>query len=241
VAYNDVTCYGANNGKIVVFSHGEGLSYEYSLDGGKTFYSNQGVFNNLPPGEDYNIMVREDSVCTAMYDEIIRFSEPTEIIIDYNLTSPSCEDCSDGQIMLAVSGGMQPYSILWSNFETGTRRVNIALGEYSVAVTDQSNCRVLKTITLEMGHGSLVIPNAFTPNEDGINDVWTVEALNNYNDAIVQIFDRFGKLVYESERGYPEPWDGKQDGEYVPMGTYYFLINLDGFSEPIPGSLTVIR
>ena len=237
----DVTCYGANNGQIVVFSHGEGLSYEYSVDNGLTYSRNDGIFNNLAPGQEYRVMVREDSVCTAIYPDPVVFSEPTEIIIDYKLTSPSCEQCDDGQILLSISGGIQPYSILWSNFDTTTRRINLPLGDYSVAVTDSSSCRVLKTITLDMGHGSMVIPNAFTPNDDGYNDLWTIDAIRGYPDVVVQVFDRFGKLVFESSPGYPEPWDGKFNGEYVSMGTYYFLIKLDALTKAMPGSLTVIR
>jgi gliding motility-associated-like protein len=241
VYVKDVTCYGSNNGQIVVFSHGEGLSYEYSIDGGQSYEKNSGVFENLAPGEDYVVMVREDEICTVIHDDVISFSEPSEIVVDYQLTSPSCEECDDGQILLNVSGGNSPYDVLWSNFETGTRRVNIPLGEYSVAITDQSNCRVIETIVLDMGHGSLKVPNAFTPNDDGVNDTWIVEAVENYPDAVIMIFDRFGKMVFESPPGYPEPWDGRYEGEYVPVGTYYFLIKLDGFSKPVPGSLTVIR
>ena len=237
----DVTCYGANNGQIVIFSHGEGYSYEYSIDGGKTYEQNQGIFNNLAPGQDYEIMVREDEVCTAIYPDPVRFSEPTEIVIDYTLKSPSCDNCDDGQISLDLNGGLQPYSILWSKLETNMKRNNLQLGTYSVAVTDAMNCRVLKTITLDMGHGSSVIPNAFTPNDDGINDVWTLELLENYPEAVVSIFDRNGKLIFESPPGYPEPWDGKYEDNYVSMGTYYFLIKLDGFSAARPGSVTVIR
>lgn len=238
----DVTCFGADNGQIVVFSTGEGLSYEYSVDDGLNYYKNDGIFNNLPPGQDYLIMIREDAFCTAKYPEPVRFSEPTEIILDYDLFSPSCDLCDDGEIKVTVSGGSQPYSVLWSNFETGLKRADMLLGNYSLAITDANNCRSIFTITLDMGHGMrLVIPNAFTPNGDGINDTWKMEALQEYPDVIISVFDRSGKLVFESERGYPEAWDGKYNGEYVSMGTYYFLIKLDGFSEPVPGSLTIIR
>ncbi len=237
----DVTCYGANDGQIVVFSHGEGLSYEYSIDDGLNYSRNEGVFNNLAPGQEYSVMVREDSVCTAIYQEPVVFSEPTEIIIDYKLISPACDQCDDGQILLSVSGGNQPYSILWSNFDTSTRRINLSLGDYSVAITDSSSCRIIKTITLDMGHGGLGIPNAFTPNGDGYNDTWRIDALQDNTEVIIQVFDQFGKLIYESSHGYPEPWDGKYNGEYVSMGTYYFLIKLDGLNNIVMGSLTVLR
>lgn len=241
VNVKDISCFGANDGNILVFSRGEGSFYEFSLDDGDNWTANSGYFNTIPPGENYTIQVREDSACTKSWGQEVAVYEPDELFIDHRLVSPSCDNCQDGQIKLILSGGTQPYGILWANFETGKIRSGLALGEYSVSITDASFCKSMTTIPLDMGHGSVSIPNAFTPNGDGINDTWIISALEEYPVAIVTVFDRTGKIVYESAAGYPQAWDGKYNGEILSLGTYYYIIKLNDLLDLVNGSLTIIR
>lgn len=71
------------------------------------------------------------------------------------------------------------------------------------------------------------IPNAFTPNGDTQNDVWDIRGMSTYTEAVVKIFNRWGNLVYE-QFGQYEQWDGtnKNNGKELPVGTYYYLIDL---------------
>lgn len=241
VNVRDVTCFGANNGKILVFASGEGNTYEYSADNGTTWEANYGLFDPIDPGENYTVQVREDSACISTWKEYISVHQPAELIVDYQLVSPSCDVCQDGRITLNVIGGTPPYDYIWSNFETGKTRFELGLGSYSVSVSDAAYCKGLTTILLDMGHGSVSIPNAITPNADGANDYWIIKALENYPDAIVTVFDRSGKVVFESSAGYPEAWDGRYNNEYLPMGTYYYVIKLNEFLDLVNGSLTIIR
>lgn len=240
VSTRNVTCFGAGDGEIRVFSRGEGNYYEFSLDEGFTWKANQGFFEDISPGS-HQVLVREDSACQTQWPEQIEITEPEELLINYKLTSPSCENCQDGQIALSLSGGNPPYNILWSNFETARTRNGLKLGNYSVSVTDSKACKSLTTIILEMGFGALSIPNAFTPNGDGYNDAWIIKALDDFPDAVVTIFNRAGKIVFTSPTGYPDPWDGRSNEEYLPMGTYYYLIKLNDLLDPVSGSLSLIR
>ncbi len=86
----------------------------------------------------------------------------------------------------------------------------------------------------------VVAPNAFSPNGDGINDVWMIPHLSDYPEAMVKIFDRYGQQVFQS-KGYSRPWDGTVQGRPVPIGTYYYLIHLKQGEQPLKGSITVIR
>lgn len=241
VDVKDLTCFGANNGNILVIARGEGSQYEYSLDEGTTWVANNGIFENMPSGNTYSVSVREDSACITAWDGEISIGEPQELIIDYRIVSPNCENCQDGQILLKLQGGTPPYDILWSNFEKGKVRNNLGIGSYSVSVTDFKYCKSLITIDLDMGFGPISIPNAFTPNADGFNDKWIIIALDDYNEAVVTVFNSSGKVVFESEPGYPEPWDGRYDGKYLPMGTYYYVIRLNDIMDLVNGSLTIIR
>lgn len=87
---------------------------------------------------------------------------------------------------------------------------------------------------------AVVAPNAFSPNGDGINDVWIIPNLSNYPDASVKVFDRYGQQVFVS-RGYSNPWDGTFKGSPMPVGTYYYIIQMKQGESPLRGSITLIR
>lgn len=69
----------------------------------------------------------------------------------------------------------------------------------------------------------LVVPNAFSPNGDGINDKWEIAGLRNVTNCHVEIFNRWGQSVYSST-GYATPWDGSFKGKAAPVATYYYVI-----------------
>src|SRR5690606_1972241 len=86
-------------------------------------------------------------------------------------------------------------------------------------------------------------PNTFTPNDDGYNDTWDIPGIADYPGAEVLIFDRWGQRLYRNI-GYREPWDGTNNGNKVPVGTYYYQIQLnqlEGRSPPYTGFITVVR
>jgi gliding motility-associated-like protein len=83
-----------------------------------------------------------------------------------------------------------------------------------------------------------VIPSAFTPNGDGINDRWVVSGLNA-SPVFVQIFDRHSAIVYQS-KNYPNDFDGSLNGTPLPFGTYYYIIRQTG-QPALSGALTILR
>ena len=87
----------------------------------------------------------------------------------------------------------------------------------------------------------LEIPNVFTPNGDGTNDVWNLNGIDEYPDAIVQVFNRWGDVVFESSVGYTDPWDGTYNGTDVPVATYYYIIKLSSSEEGITGTINIVR
>ncbi|PTX21357.1 gliding motility-associated-like protein [Pontibacter mucosus] len=84
------------------------------------------------------------------------------------------------------------------------------------------------------------IPNTFTPNQDGINDTWVIENIEKYSNCRVEIFNQWGNLVFASD-GYKQPWDGRQNGNPLPMATYYYVIKLDRNEKPLTGSVTIVK
>jgi gliding motility-associated-like protein len=97
--------------------------------------------------------------------------------------------------------------------------------------TDEVFVRVFKKIT---------IPNAFTPNGDGINDVWQINGLETYPESVTQVYNRYGQRVF-IQNGYRQPWDGRLNQKSLPLGTYYYLIFLNIDLPVLSGSITIIR
>ncbi len=107
----------------------------------------------------------------------------------------------------------------------------LATSRGGCSASDQVFVKVLKFPT---------IPNTFTPNNDGINDTWIIQYLETYPDNRVQVFNRYGQLVFES-RGYAKPWDGTMNGKPLPFGTYYYIIEPANGRKPITGYVTIIK
>lgn len=87
----------------------------------------------------------------------------------------------------------------------------------------------------------LEIPNAFSPNGDGINDVWNIIGKDSYPDIEVTVYNRWGQAVWKSSRGYPVPWDGRSKGKAMPVDSYHYFIELHNGTRPIIGNVTVVR
>jgi gliding motility-associated-like protein len=87
---------------------------------------------------------------------------------------------------------------------------------------------------------TIIIPNTFTPNGDGINDRWNIAALQNYTSCTVAVYNRYGALVYHSV-GYLTGWDGTFNGLALPVGTYYYIIDPKNKQKPLSGSVTILR
>jgi gliding motility-associated-like protein len=85
-----------------------------------------------------------------------------------------------------------------------------------------------------------VIPNTFTPNNDGVHDTWIIKYLESYPDNRVQVFTRAGQLVFESRR-YVKPWDGTVNGKSLPFDTYYYIIEPGTGRAPITGYVTIVK
>ena len=133
---------------------------------------------------------------------------------------------NDNTIEIITSGdGDFEYSIDGINYQEDSKFYNLLGGVYNVEVRDKKGCGTdIKEIVL------VDYPNFFTPNNDGYNDYWQIQGIEKYPNAVVSIFDRFGKLLKKltaSDIG----WDGFYNGELMFTSDYWFTVNLgDGRS-----------
>ena len=86
----------------------------------------------------------------------------------------------------------------------------------------------------------MIIYDAFSPNDDGKNEVWNIGNVQNYPDIKVTIFNLWGKAVFSST-GYDTPWDGTWEGKDLPAGTYYYVIDPGDGSDVITGDVSIVK
>lgn len=86
----------------------------------------------------------------------------------------------------------------------------------------------------------LILPNTFTPDNDGKNDTWGIESLKVYGGIKMNIYERGGLPIFFTEDPNKK-WDGTYLGKPMPQGTYYYVIELASTGEQIKGILNLVR
>ena len=108
----------------------------------------------------------------------------------------------------------------------GTQTITTS-GIYTEVFTTAAGCDSVVTVDLAVGDCNLEIANICTPNGDMVNDTWLISDLTQIAGCNVQIFNRWGQLLYDTN-DYQNDWDGTKDGTVLPDGVYYYAISCDG-------------
>ena len=110
---------------------------------------------------------------------------------------------------------------------------------YSILVTSADGCISSDNVTVKVLK-QIKVPNAFSPNNDGVNDSWQIQYLDSYPGCVIDVYNRYGQLVFHST-GYTKAWDGRMNGHPLPFGLYYWIINPGSGRAQMNGSVTLIR
>lgn len=153
-----------------------------------------------------------------------------------------------GSESLILDGGPDGEFFTWSTGDAD-RTITVYMAddqEIWVVVEDAYACINSDTILIKSCNLSYYfrdIPTGITPNGDGRNDYWEIDKLIGFNNAVVEIYNQWGILVWRSEPGYSTSWDGRDmNGDLVPVDSYHFIIDFnDSDSDPAIGIVTVIR
>ncbi|TVR79783.1 MAG: hypothetical protein EA412_05685, partial [Chitinophagaceae bacterium] len=233
---------GNDNGVISLTVDGGTGDLNYNWGSG---LNNSPVISNLEPG-DYEVIITDENGCTettsvsvteidapfvslspASPDTIIPGASvqietdvnsfSTDIVYSWEpSTGLSCTDCPDP---LATPSANTTYDLIVTDVETGC----FTISQFAIIVKDE-----------------IFIPNAITPNGDGINDSWNIRELRFYPDNEVVILTRWGDEVFR-RAPYDNSFNGTYSGRDLPEGTYYYIIRLKATGEVLTGPLTILR
>ncbi|TWF34826.1 gliding motility-associated-like protein [Chitinophaga polysaccharea] len=159
----------------------------------------------------------------------------------------SCEAVTDGRITLHVTGGVPPFQYKLDNggWQADSVFTGLAAGGHTGEIKDKHDFQasIDATVTSPWKNCLVVLPTAFTPNNDGQNDIFRPKVYDAIHDYRLRIYDRWGKLVFSSES--PEwGWDGTIGGSPANVQSYVYICTYtDGRQEQHmqKGSVLLLR
>ncbi len=233
---DNINCSGAKTGTISVETENNAGSVVYLWADGEVGKERTGL-----KAGNYKVITTDSNGCWA--DSTILLTEPDPITITFTVTQPFCTDMPDGQIATNVTGGTNSgYTFMWSDNSVTQNITNAVSGLYSLTVTDANGCSAAGKVFIHpLNDVCLVLPNAISPNGDLINDVWNIGLRELYPEMEVKIFNRWGELIWKSDRGYPLPWDGRSKGNVLPVDSYHYTIDLHNGTRPLIGHITIVK
>lgn len=233
------TCPIVNEGSLNPNVSGGKKPLKYQWSTGDTTLS----INNLPPGiytltvSDYYGQVKQ------FIDTVLTLTDSSCLIYATFTSAKTCLQYKNGSLTATVTGARLPAKYVWNTGDTTLTLSNLGVGTYTLFITDKYNRLGTSYGVVEPLYGDatcLNIPNAFTPDGDGTNDVWNIKSLADFTECSVEIFNQWGSLVFRS-KGYDMPWDGQYNGQQAPAGAYYFVIDLKNGENKYTGTVTIIR
>jgi gliding motility-associated-like protein len=159
-------------------------------------------------------------------------------------------DEGESQELLAsifVSPDDRSYRIVWTdvnNQSIGTTdkiTVNpIYTTDYFIKATSSIGCEADGKTRVKVIN-KLYPAEIFSPNGDGANETWQVRNIEEFPDATVTVYNRWGSPIFKS-KNYTNTWNGTSDGNPLPVATYYYVIDMSPYGKSqVTGSVTIIR
>ena len=232
---NSTPCHGDSTGMIELLVSGGNPEYTFLWSNGSNFQN----IENVPSGI-YNVSVLDTKGCSDSLSIEIPYVNP--IVITFDKTDVSCIDQIDGTAIVHVTGGFGGYNYNWFDNTDMPNHANLESGWHTITVSDVLNCSSTDSLFIESSSAACIDPvNTFTPNGDNYNDLWVIDNLTLYPNIQIQIFNKWGNLMYVQTDNYT-PWDGIQNGTPLPSDTYYYIINLNKPDrDNVTGVITIIR
>lgn len=153
----NVTCHGAGDGSMFITANGGTGTLSYSING--TTYQSSNLFSGLAGGT-YNIFVKDGNGCIKTTSAVIY--EPSIINVSSNIYNITCSGGNDGVIDITVTGGTPTYYYAWSNASHNEDNFNLTAGTYTVVISDENRCSLVKSFTITQPANPLVVNGAVT-------------------------------------------------------------------------------
>jgi gliding motility-associated-like protein len=231
------TCLGSSNGRIVVSATGGMgyLMYSWNTGGTNTYY------NNLPVGT-YSLTVHDHGNCAT--DTTVYYTLSAPQILSYLAENISVDCNTDlASFNIIPQNGTTPYAISWFDGTDSDSRSVPVDQTWSLSITDNIGCHLDTSIFVSGESCTLnnfIFPEGFSPNYDGINDLFFIQNFPPSFTGKLVIWNLNGRTVYERDN-YQNDWSGIDDltGERVPNSTYFYIFEDVKTGDKKEGTITI--
>jgi gliding motility-associated-like protein len=234
-------CYKDILAQLPLNASGGILPYAYTVD--NVYQAGNSIAQNLSVGT--HTIVITDSLGCKNSKEIIVPGPSAELGATFNKTDVPCYDDNTGSLKAEPAGGWSGYTYKWGNNTTLDSIANLAAAVYSVTITDAKGCSVqLSQEVFQLRCCKYYLPNAFTPDNNDINDKIKAIGLGNLTVYKLRIYNRWGTMLFETETP-TDFWDGNYNGKPLEMDTYFYMMQYECDNDKQPqiakGEFILIR
>lgn len=204
---------------------------EYKWVGG---YEDQSIV--VTQAGQYWVEVEDNNGCTA---------KSNTVYIEEWYTSPDAtieQVGPDSMLITPIGTEAMPWIYQLDNDTTYINGLAFSSysGTHELIITDQNGCQSVLPFVIELRLPEIRIPLFFTPNDDGLNDTWEIDSIEYFPDALIQIYDRYHKLLIEY-KGADPGWDGMYNGHPMPSDDYWYYIRDIHIGRPKSGHFRLHR
>jgi gliding motility-associated-like protein len=216
-------CFADALDSITITATGGYPGYSYTLDNDSNRIKN--IFYNITSG--IHTLVIKDARNCLIEKKLIVYgpTEPLQNII--NIKDVPCFQINKGELQAIASGGWGNYKYHWSTQDSINFITNLPPNNYLVTITDNLGCTIIDSANIkQLSCCEARVPNVFTPNNSGLNDVLYVISGSEINNLRFQLFNRYGEKVFETTSIY-NGWNGLYKNNPAEQGLYYFVLDFE--------------
>ncbi|MCB0668179.1 MAG: gliding motility-associated C-terminal domain-containing protein [Saprospiraceae bacterium] len=230
-------------GSIYIKAHGI-TNLQYSISG-ETYQDSENF--EIKSGQ-YEVWVQDSNGCKTK-TSINMSPEKDFAIRSIDLTPSTCNE-ENGEIIIELNGEFNDLEyFIDSEINPSSQFSNVPAGSHVIHIGYGNECQIDTIVSLSSNRCPVFIPNAISPDADGINDEFRIYT-NDSNEVLVRsysIFDRWGSKIYTAENFSIHQdenwWDGRINATNITQGLYVYIIELvhqDGETEIFKGQLNIL-
>ena len=228
-----VSCFGNIDGTIeLVPSGGVGQINLYWANG-----DTSQTVDSLWSGW-YTYFLTSLNNCSTIDSVFVGQPLPLSLILD--TIHPTCANSYDGELSIQAQGGTPAYNYFINGSPFNGSIQGLGIDTLEIRVSDQNDCDTIFSIALPPTQTLPLIPNWFSPNGNGNEDLWYIEWFD-CGQFDLKVFNIYGQQVYATESQNYVPWDGTYNGVLLPNGDYYYVIDSQTSDQHYTGHVTILR